>query len=1246
MMKNPSLKTLCTAVSTLMAMATLGAQSAKASDTEIYQEAKQGTATLMLQIDISGSMNLTSVYDDYRAVRVEPNHPSALNSGLVTSHYPSGSTYAFNLAKFDHDVSPNGVTRRYFAVPKTPENTTQINYNLNNGKTTGKDLRGCPIVTRSDGIEEYRCYTRVSRMQEAFVQVLSEKNAKGEYVIDDDKAIGLSAFSLKDDGQTGYILAPAHRLGDPSGSGTHRDELIAQLKGLDATGGTPTANAYAETMAYMFGTSVNDGVEREYFSNFGTNYYFICRGFTASSGNTACDTWYNIRHPVNAKNFPFVDTGKKHTFGSLQVPIYKNQYQGGFNSSIASSKNVSTGTYIAPKSLTDQKTNPKLQQCSGQGIYVLTDGEPNTNYFARTLTRAALKNPSFNCTQNSVGWDCMHKAAQELLDPSKNPSGLKIKTAVVGFGTSFNSVQSYNPSLSKAENLKKVDESTSDNADVKNAARWGILGEGGWYSGNSPDDIIKSINAFLAELKAEIPATVTGQPFIPIDPLNQLAYMNEGFYGAFTPLPGKKRTFWSGDINKYSVLNQSLYGKDGTSRLFDSAGLMDTSVQGWWSSSNGNGMAAQLPLKDKNRAVFTNLDSSANTSLTKITKDKAYDNSLTGPVDPTNLTDPTNLNNLATRNAWLNLLGYNIAFGVPVAETALSAEPELRQLGALMHSTPIILTQKGEISTSSGSLDTSKNRTDYILFGSTQGILHVVDSEGKEKIAFVPKEMMSNQKNNFQHVDSATSSSSAADTMLYGIDGQWTAYTQYMPATGGGFTVNGATGATSTNLGGKGLQWVYGGLRMGGRSYYALDLSDIDNPTMKFHIDPSAAAAGTPLSYMGQSWSKPTLGFVRWNGERRLVMFVGGGYDEGYENRTYDQTNGKGAGVYMFDAHNGELLWWGSSHATGATTGSTQSTNNSSLKYSVASNIATYDRNNDGLVDHLLFGDLGGQVFRVDLDNNYNYAAGKKLATRIVRMYNGHKTGGLSPRFYETPSLSAHSGIGAEGQFGIISIASGNRSSPLAEGADSAQDALFVLYDHDILRSGIVQESATPYVTDNATDNLVVNTANNAANGTDILAVESGTRKPGWKYYLSSTAGSLKGYSTPRVVDNLLFLNTYTPDGGIPQDSCNAGIIGESYQEVFCLPGGTCKNNKLFDNTISVNLTGLGSPYRLMIGMGIVQTAVGNAGSDTSAQGVYGGTTLTVDCTAAANKNSLACMKETSSITNKPVRWYEDTPRS
>lgn len=73
---------------------------------------------------------------------------------------------------------------------------------------------------------------------------------------------------------------------------------------------------------------------------------------------------------------------------------------------------------------------------------------------------------------------------------------------------------------------------------------------------------------------------------------------------------------------------------------------------------------------------------------------------------------------------------------------------------------------------------------------------------------------------------------------------------------------------------------------MGGRSYYALDLTDIsstDNnsvPKLKFRINPSATSSG-PLSYMGQSWSKPNITWVNWKGKRKLVMFVGGGYDMG-----------------------------------------------------------------------------------------------------------------------------------------------------------------------------------------------------------------------------------------------------------------------------------------------------------------------------------------------------------------------------
>jgi type IV pilus assembly protein PilY1 len=254
------------------------------------------------------------------------------------------------------------------------------------------------------------------------------------------------------------------------------------------------------------------------------------------------------------------------------------------------------------------------------------------------------------------------------------------------------------------------------------------------------------------------------------------------------------------------------------------------------------------------------------------------------------------------------------------------------------------------------------------------------------------------------------------NNLFYGIDAPWTAYTQYVAKADGTLTVKDsgrvAQNASGDDIAIKGLQWVYGGLRMGGKSYYALNLSDLDNPELKFHIDPanskiykssSTTTGVTALSYMGQSWSKPTIAYVNFGGVKKLVMFVGGGYDAGYENAAYDQntTTGGGAGVYMFDANNGDLLWWTSANATAA--GGAEAYTNASaatinMKYSVVSQINAIDRDSDGLVDNLYFGDLGGQGFRVDLNNAATGAdaSAKKanFAKRVVRLFDEHATGG------------------------------------------------------------------------------------------------------------------------------------------------------------------------------------------------------------------------------------------------------------
>src|SRR5690606_13851400 len=136
----------------------------------------------------------------------------------------------------------------------------------------------------------------------------------------------------------------------------------------------------------------------------------------------------------------------------------------------------------------------------------------------------------------------------------------------------------------------------------------------------------------------------------------------------------------------------------------------------------------------------------------------------------------------------------------------------------------------------------------------------------------------------------------------------------------------------------------------------------------------------------------------------------------GYEHYNYQQDNKKGSGIYMFDADNGDLLWYADS--TQPTTPSDPNESegtvtdeeiahatNVDLKYSIVSDINTIDRNNDGIVDHLYFGDLAGQAFRVDFQNN---GKDKGFDTQVTKILNLHQADGTSPRFYMSPVFTAH----------------------------------------------------------------------------------------------------------------------------------------------------------------------------------------------------------------------------------------------
>ncbi|MFQ6276656.1 pilus assembly protein [Acinetobacter johnsonii] len=1185
---------LSTAVSALMTMMVCSSVS-RASDIEIYQNAKPSTITLMMLIDISGSMDYMSYggqsacdapnqsVKKYALQKINPHADAPtyrrqwceVTSGGVTTQYPDRITRV-----------KDGMMDLLFG--NTSKGITALPDNNIIGLSTLGWVRNPLLIdpTESDGRLLWDGTQSSSPMRNQTNMNSLAYGKTGEYK-------SARGGSESDWDNIGNIAVPARRLDATitvdGVSITQRKYLAQKIASLAAVTNTPTARSYAETIAYLLGETTQG---------------------RASSG-------YNFANP------DAYDTTR-------------------------------TGYYAAPSSMTQAEAD---KQCNGQGVYVLTDGDPYQHTNAQELIQSALGSTgsSFSCStsDSSAGtWDCVRNLAKNYLLNGNNPKGVAIKTAVVGFGKNFNSVPSYDKTKSIADNVTSINASSAS-SNQKNAALWGVEGGGGWYSGSSSEDVVNSVKGFLNEIEVEIPAVATGSPTLPQDALNPLRIQPYGYYASFVPKPQESTQLWVGNMNKYHIFNGELYNASKTIRLIKADGSLDAAAKGLWTDE---GMKGQLPLgigtnaaneQVANRTIYTNREITGTAA--------PYAASEIGSLKKVNVATLFGTGSTALfvndpdKNYWLNLLGYNVgATETGITLENLAAKPELRQVGAVMHSTPILLTQRGQIKYSSGTIDTT-DRDDFLLFGSTQGLLHVVDADtGVEKFAFAPNEMMQRQKAAFL---SETSSIGGSSSLFYGIDAPWTAYTQYVSKADGTLTVKNSDrnsdGGTNTDLALKGLQWVYGGLRMGGRSYYALDLSDLDKPSLKFHINPDAAVtAGEPdtsnaLSYMGQSWSKPTLAYVKFGGVKKLVMFVGGGYDTGYETAAYDQntnTTGSGAGVYMFDANNGNLLWWTSANATaakGAEAFTDASASTVNMKYSVVSQINAIDRDNDGLADNLYFGDLGGQAFRIDLNNAATGAdaSAKKVnfAKRVVRLFNGNVSGGASPRFYEMPSVSIHED---NGYVAAVAFSSGNRSSPLvgtavtggnqAGSTVSAADGVFVVYDKDVARTDLYNTLPDTGATGLKTKNIALTSLNsNISTGVAV------TGNNGWKYIYSNTAGVYKGMNELYAVDGMLYVNVYHRDGTGIGGSCGAGVKGDSYIYQFCLPTGKC----------SFATTNANTPNSVKLGAGILGAGLGQGFSNANNTGLIVKRPTTLDC--ATTPNLPECQEFTTTAKLRQLRWYE-----
>lgn len=737
---------------------------------------------------------------------------------------------------------------------------------------------------------------------------------------------------------------------------------------------------------------------------------------------------------------------------------------------------------------------------------------------------------------------------------------------------------------------------------------------GGYTYADTGEKVQNALLRFVGAInQGSFEAASFGTYVVPADPMATSASYSYVFAPQFQPkVSGSGGTIvstqqlWLGNLKKYTLNSSGTMVDVNGNTVLKNTGGINTLTQDFWNAENINdgddalkgGAWSQLSVPNTTSGTLSTVTNASDiqtrplyinatipTALTDANKNKVVAANILTQLSTQNVLTASYIDSTAGSGttAWrqnvyqpylLSALGYKLTKTELEAKTAgykwdtvdkVKNLNVMQQMGGVLHSDPLLVTLEAKYDPTTGAIlsntQSTVNRKDYIVMGSIQGLLHILNqSSGKEEMAFLPNEIVQDVTRRDALLDVSNTTTSTTNP-FYGIDGQWGSWVEYnIDATNNKFKANIAN--------------IYGGMRMGGKSYYGLNIKNPADPKFLFQIDPvngvinsgtsGVSATGnqvTALQAMGQSWSKPTLAKIRLNNQVKNVMIVGGGYDPAYETDGYQPTSttvNAGAGIYIFDATTGALLWdarYGSSNST-----STVDVKDSNLKYSVVSQIKAFDRDADGLVDNLYFGDLGGQIFRVDLNNGYGTST-----TNFGRVNQLANFSALNQRFYEMPTLSIHDRNGS--RFGVLGIASGNRSFPLNK-ANSNDNRIYALYDYDIASSNLY--SSTFSKTSNLTESDLYNWS--AIASTNVANLMNNTKK-GWYYVLRETdgtaqtanTGTVKALNGYLVVANTaqfsdFYVSLYNPNHASTKqpNACTGGITGSSVIRRLCLPYGVC----------------------------------------------------------------------------------------
>ncbi|GLH73998.1 hypothetical protein GETHLI_25000 [Geothrix limicola] len=237
---------------------------------------------------------------------------------------------------------------------------------------------------------------------------------------------------------------------------------------------------------------------------------------------------------------------------------------------------------------------------------------------------------------------------------------------------------------------------------------------------------------------------------------------------------------------------------------------------------------------------------------------------------------------------------------------------------------------KGQFTTALSTLNGDRFR--LVLVGTNQGWLHafgevtkdttIVDGSGVSQtlVKGAVDELWSFMPTDFLGQLDYVYGNSSGNPHRFLVDGAPLIYHLDLPPSTGG-SGNGTVDSTERAI-------AIIGLKKGGRSYYAIDIHDPFNPSLKWSLCPdevayfpsSRIAAGGPplttvknvLGTMGFSTASPALGRVLFNGVVRDAVFFSGGYSTPDVEANFKDINGVatklGRSVLALDVYTGEVL--------------------------------------------------------------------------------------------------------------------------------------------------------------------------------------------------------------------------------------------------------------------------------------------------------------------------------------------------